>query len=426
MKRPKLLLLIALVLISLPCGLWEGGALSTGKVLCFNGTKKNTKALKKSVVIGLVLLVSMSTIMGAVSAVYTPESQIVFQITPGPFTHSSVLGAKLGTFVITSTTGEIYSPSLVHIGDASSHIPVTGLMRNWETGDYVLDSNAFQIICVSYPNGLGAEPVLRVLWNDVEPIVDNQCTIYQTTFHVELYLVNTLNTNRHAESGYRPASFFKPNSPYSLPSNFNPVFSLGVAESPNINVGWYTSGSTIDPDAGLGEYVVTNGQQGPESTPIIGPGAYTDPNNPGSPGFNYGDPPQVLNFLFSFLYNTVNFDLSDAYVGKPNLYLNTAQMDVQNGVAGTTYKQKITFTDIWGGPTFQLKPDADSDGIDFSLVFGSKPVDYGVADNWENMVPGPNNTKDLYIRGIDSSQVNQCVSGEYCDTIIVNITAADN
>ncbi|MBN2884268.1 MAG: hypothetical protein JXN10_12120, partial [Clostridia bacterium] len=153
-----------------------------------------------------------------VTATYLSESAITLDISPGPFTHPTVLGAKLGTFVITSTTGEIYSPSLVNIGEASDQIPLTGLMKDWADGPFELNTNDFYIISVAYPNGFGSEPVLQVLYDNLRPIISWQSnTVYANPFYVELYLVNTNSTNRNAQSGWRPASYFKLDSPFSLP-----------------------------------------------------------------------------------------------------------------------------------------------------------------------------------------------------------------
>ncbi len=386
MKRAKpSFLLIALILVALPCGVW-----------------------------------------GTVTAVYTPESQIVFQIAPGPFTHNTVLGAKLGTFVITSTTGVIYNPALIHIAEASDAIPVTGLMKDSisQYDPFYMTSCNFYIICVSYPNGLGAEPVLRVLYNDVIPIIDNTYTVYQTTFQVELYLVNgNTFSNRHSASGWRPATLFKLNTPYSLPANFNPIFSVSVASTSDYNVGWYTDGNTVNTD--LGEYVVTNGQQGPDSTPIIGPGAYTDPNNPGSPGFTFGDPPtQPTNPTYEVFFETsqTDFTLSDAYTGK--VRINTANIKVLDGVQGQTYARDIIFTDSGTTNSFQLKPYPSGSPINFKLYFetDTKEVNYGERIPWNGLVPFPLiNERGLWIGGISKNEVDQRLSGSYSDTIYVNI-----
>lgn len=379
----------------------------------------------------LVLVTLPIGVWGTVTAVYTPESQIVFQVAPGPFTHNTVLGAKLGTFVFTSTTGVIYNPAMVHIAEASGATPVTGLMRDSlspKDGFYNTSCD-FYIICVSYPNGLGAEPVLKVLYNDVTPIIDNTYTVYQSTFYVELYLING-NTfiNRHSSSGWRPSTLFKHGTPYSLPSNFNPIFSVAVASESRYNVGWYTSGSVVNPQ--LGSYADTTGQGGSEGTHIIGPGAYTDPNNPGSPGFNYGDPPSQPtqpDFEFWFRDENVNFDISDAYDSN-RVVLNAAKMNVVNGESGKTYIQYLTFTDSGFDNSFQLKPyGVNGDNVDFQLFFGNDPnaIPYGEPIPWSGLAPGMNE-RDLKIGQILPDQVNQRVSGAYTDTITVNITAGDN
>jgi hypothetical protein len=373
----------------------------------------------------LVLFFSPMVLFAEVTATYLRESAITLDISPGPFTHPTVLGAKLGTFVITSTNGEIYSPSLVNIGEASGQIPLTGLMKDWADGPFVLNTNDFYIISVAYPNGLGSEPVLQVLYNNVRPIISWQRnTVYANPFYVELYLVNTNSTNRNAQSGWRPASYFKLDSPYSLPVGFNPLFSVAVADSPNTNVGTYTTGSGSVKES-QGSYVTTDGSSGPDNTQILDPGSYTNPDDPDTPGFYYGEVPVTESFFIDFLIPESNFELSDAY-GSNRVTINEARIEVMNGTQGTNYTQLFTFTDQSQASSFQLFPSAGSGSpINFNLYLENDLIEKGTAYTWSGLQPGILNTRNIRIGGISETEVMNRVSGTYTDTITVTITNPD-
>ncbi|ADY13001.1 hypothetical protein [Sphaerochaeta globosa] len=374
----------------------------------------------------LILVVLLSSVVfphlfAAVVATYVPESQITLEIAPGPFTSDTVLGAKLGTFIITSTTGEIYTPSLVNIGEASDGIQVTGLMKDYQNGPFVQNTNTFYIISAAYPSGLGGEPVLQTLYNNLWPIIDwDSNTITQSVFYVEMYLVNTNKTNRNAQSLWRKAQFFKLDSPYLLPSGFNPRFSVAVAMDEDTNLGSYTNddGTVNEVE---GDYVVTDSVDGPDSTPIIGSGGYTNPDDPGSPGFYYGDVPLFPTFYFNFFEPEVSFSLESAF-GSGKVTVNQAIIQVDNGVAGDTYTKNLTFTDTSTATSFQLFPSIGSASpIDYQLYLDNDPITKGTPFLWQNINPGLN-AKDLMIGGINESDVINKVSGTYSGTITVTIS----
>lgn len=388
MKRPaQSFLLITLILVALPCGVW-----------------------------------------GAVTAVYIPEPQIAFEIAPHPFTSNTVLAAKLGRLEMTSTTGVIYSPAFVHVGSASQSVAVSGLMKEWATAkEYVPGTHYFWIISVAYPNGLGAEPVLQVLYGNVWPIIDwDTYPITTLPFFVDLFLVNINSTNRHVTVSNRPASYFKLGTPYTLPSDFNPTFSVGAATNSETNVGTYTDGGAIT-DPTLGAYIATDAPGGTgTTTPVIGPGAYTsDPNNPNSPGLIYGDPPTqptTPTYEVFFEASQADFTISDAYTGK--VRINTAKIKVLDGVQGQTYARDIIFTDSGTTNSFQLKPYPSGSPINYDLYFETenKIVNYGERISWNGLVPFPLiNERGIWIGGIKKNEVEQRLSGSYSDTIYVNI-----
>ncbi len=373
----------------------------------------------------LVLLIALPWhAFGSVSADYIPEGTITLDISPGPFSHPSVLGAKLGTFIITSTTGVIYAPSFVNIGEASGAIQLTGLMKDYNNGPFSLHTNDFYIISVAYPNGLGGTPVLQVLYNNVWPIMDWQAnTVTQNPFYIELYFVNTNSTNPSAQSGWRKAQYFKLDSPFSLPSNFNPIFSVAVADSPNTNVGTYTSGDIVNETEG--SYVVTNGNDGPNNTPIISSGGYTNPENPGSPGFYYGDVSVLPSVFFNIVDSMTNFTLESAY-GTNKVTITQAHVEVVNGVSGNEYEITLVFTDNSSEASFQLFPTHGvGSPINYQLFLGDDEVTKASPLDWTGLLPGLTNSKDIKISGINQIDVASNVSGDYEATITVNISNLD-
>ncbi|HPY12360.1 MAG TPA: hypothetical protein PLH14_07505 [Sphaerochaeta sp.] len=377
----------------------------------------------------LILVALPFGVWGTVTAVYTPEPQIAFEIAPYPFTSNTVLAAKLGRITMTSTTGVIYTPSFVQISSASGAVSVRGLMKGDAGGDFVQGSQDFYTYSVAYPNGLGAEPVLQVLYGNVWPIIQNDsCAITTLPFYVDIFLVNMNIVDRHAAVGYRPASYFKENSPYTLPSNFNPTFVVAAAARSGVSVGWYAGAGTIT-DPNLGAYVTTEAPGGTgTTTPVIGPRAYTsDPNNPNSPGLIYGDPPTqptTPTYEVFFEASQADFTISDAYTGK--VRINTAKIKVLDGVEGQTYARDIIFTDSGTTNSFQLKSSEGASTISYDLYFetANKKVNYGERISWSDLVPFPLiNERGLWIGGIKKNEVDQRLSGSYSDTIYVNIVS---
>ncbi|MGE4454288.1 MAG: hypothetical protein AB7D92_07100 [Sphaerochaeta sp.] len=376
--------------------------------------------VKFGVWVMMILLFSPLVIFADVTAYYSGESPISFDIAPGPFTHPSVLGAKLGTFTVTSSTGELYSPSLVNIGEASGKILVAGLMKEWDAGPYEMASNDFYIIAAAYPDGLGSNPILHVLYNNVIPLITwDKNTVYADPFYVELYLVNTNSTNPYSQSGWRPAEYFKEDTPYQLPAGFNPRFSVAVAENPNTNVGTYTKNDGSVKDS-LGDYVPSNTGSGPDNTPILDPRNF-NPENPSVPEFYYGDSPLLPSFFFAFETTQASFSLASA-ISSPQV-INQAKITVINGEENTEYEQVLTFTD--SSPTYPdfrlLAESGGAQAIDFQLYLDNELISKGVSTPWDGLLPGEN-TKDLKIGGISESAVALLPSGTYSTTIYVEIS----
>ncbi len=390
----------------------------------------------------VLILIGMSAYMiGAdpiVNAVYTPESHITLEVAVGPFTSSTVLGAKLGTFSLTSSTGEIYSPSLVGINEASGAISVTGLMKDYanESFDSIDETRSqdFYILSAAYPNGFPGTPVLKVLYNNVIPLIswgpDTVTASTASPFVVELYLVNHNKTSTNAIGGYRPASYFSLGTPYALPLNFNPHFSIATANNSTTNVGTYTGSGIINSQ---GSYAANGNNDGPDNTPIIGPGAYTNPEDPTAPGFFYGDdpnppPPKPLYLLQ--IINEREINLYDAY-GVNTTRVAKAKIEIINAETGTDYKIQIKFdsSSVSQG-SFQLHLDGNHNlyGIPYSLYFKQQEVIPGNLMTWKHLKSDPSsnhNTKPIKVTGVAQIIAEAAPSGTYSDTITVTIIPVD-
>lgn len=369
------------------------------------------------------MLVVSSFLFGAITAVYTPEPYIVLKVKPGPYTSNTTIGAKLGTLMVTTTgNSKIYSPAWGSIGEVSGGITLTGPMKSYPNGGFEPDATqTFYVVSVAYPTGYPGNPVIAILGENHWPINGwAQNTIQANPFRVELWLVNTNSDNPNVTVGYRPASYFELNAVYTLPSDFNPVFSFISANSSTTNVGTMMNHDGT-PNSG-GSYVVTNGSSGADSTPIINPGSFTDPENPGSPGITYGDPPLIVTYAVSFTKQATSFNLTDA-TGSKKKDVNTMRITISNGKSGTKYSQQVIFTDSSvGSNSFRLLPEQTGPTpITFDLYFDNTKVTKGTAITWNNLTNGSNNTKTIRIGGIDQTSIQTLASGTYSDTITVEI-----
>lgn len=355
-----------------------------------------------------------------VTASYTAQSPIYLEISPGVFTHPTVIGARLGRFAITSPNNKIYTPAFVNTGEVAENIQLTGLYKNWAGGAYYTKTDLnFKVISVAYPAGLGGAPILQTIYGGRWPVISwDAVTITANPFYVDLYLVNTNSLNPNSAASLNSnAQYYRLDTPYTFTTSFNPIFSLAVADDATTDVGTYApgNGETITSD---GAYVVTDGVAGPNVTPILDSGSMTAPHGD---GFYYGDGPVLPSFAFAFMHASVSFNLDAAY-GSNRVTINQAQLSVVNGVAGTTYSQMLTFSDTSTAATFQLFPtEGAGTPIDYQLFFGSDPIPKGTPFQWQNLNPGMN-TKDLKVGGIVESSVADKVSGTYSDTITVTIT----
>lgn len=378
--------------------------------------------------ITLLLLIACSCfVLLGVDASYAAESPIYLQKSPGTFTHPSIFGAKLGRLTINSST-PMYNPTILITGvDSSYNVYLIGPLRWSETGTWNYTKEIqMNVLAVSYPEGLGGTAFIRAI-KDKQPLLggwSNQ-EVTTTPFYVDIYLVNandyggTTNTGLVSNLNSNGA-FFKLDSPYTFKNLFNPHFTIGITDA-------LDQGPYVFPEAGAptqGQFIPIDGVVGQGTTPVVDPNGYTSGEG-GNDGFWYGDQdPQPVSYLFSFLENSVSFDLSAAY-GNKKKEINTARMEVVNGVVGGEYAQKVTFSTTGTTNSFQLKPViGDGFGIDFTLYFGSGQVLYGTPILWDELAPAMN-TRSLSIGNIDESQVLERVGGGYQVTICITITNND-
>jgi len=373
----------------------------------------------------LIVLVLSALPLGlgaAITATYVLESPIYFSKAPGAFTHPTTFGAKLGRMTVYHTQ-PLYNPTILTTGLNGPTVtmkgPFTWYLPNGFNDNYQFSMN---VVAVAYYDNGGVRSTTLSGRQHLLPTSKNQ-QVTVNPFIVDFYLVNTNVTDPTQPSSLDTGKngIFKEKGSYTFvsPVPFNPHFSLAVTNNLSDDIGSFPIG--VGPPYSIGSLVAIEGDDSYAVTPVYDTGGTTAENGD---GFYYGDPiPQPVNFLFSFLENTVSFTLSEAYGNNNKVTINTAQMQVQNGVSGTTYTQKLTFTDSTNAAAFQLSPTSGSGTpIDFKLYFGGVEMTKGSPHNWTGLVPGMN-TKILQVGGINATLAEQRVSGAYSDTITVNITA---
>lgn len=385
--------------------------------------KESNPRMSRRLLLFLLPLLFLSQLYAAIEARYIPESNITFEVKPGPWTHPSVIGAKLGTLTITSSTGEIHNPGIVHVNEIPGTIYIRGLARTWSGGTPVLSDIQFWIMTLTYING-GGNPIVQAMYSGRWPLISwSNHTIYASSITVEFYLVNTNNLGfgERAASNFT-ADLFELNTPYLLPAGFNPYFSVAVGLSTSHNVGWYADGNgNVNPN--LAVYVPVDGVAGADSTPLFGPGSFTNPDNPNVPGFLYGDLPDPPVFLLYFQYPSVSFTVDQA-IGSRRVTINQANLVVQNGEEGKTYSLDLKFKDNSNKEGFMLLPPFyPAYGLAYDLYFDGRRVREDVPITWEGITPSNlNNTKELQIGGINETVAMSLLEGTYSGTITVTIT----
>jgi len=377
---------------------------------------------KQFISVFLFFLLSSAFCFATVTATYTPETNVYFSLSPGPFTSPTVIGSKIGTLVITSDSGAgtIYTPGFLNITGVTN-ITMTGQYReefNEYNPFYTKTNLLFGLVVVSYPNGVGSKPVLQPLYgNTTWPIISQKVVVAVNPLVVEIYLVNTNSDNPKVKATLgTDGQHYKLDSTYAINGAFSPAFTLAVAQDANTNFGWYSGDME-----GKGEYISVNGNNAEASTSFVGTGIYSDSSNN---GMIYGDkveePTPELSFYFADTASM--FSIAQA-IGSNKAVVTQANITLTNGVSGQTYTQKMTFTDNAASTTaFQLTPDRGTGtALDFDLYLGNDQLTKGVSYYWTGITNGIN-MKDLKVGGIDATAAANGASGTYRDTITVSFT----
>lgn len=354
-------------------------------------------------------------IFGAVTAEYTPEEQVVLQVRPGPYTSDTTLGAKLGTLIVTTTEGDkIHTPTWGTVDEVWGGVPLKGAMRAIANGPFWDDAtDTFYIMSVAYPEGYPGPPTIQRLEGTYTPIIKlSSSTVSVNPFRVELWLINTALENRNATVIFRPASYFRLNTVYTLPEDFSPMFSFISAKNPSTHT-FTLMKADGTPESAFGSYVAVNGTTGSNSIDIA---SGLDPG-----GMPYIDPQQTVSFSVFLSEQSTTFDLFEA-VGTNRKDVNTMTFVVSNGESGIDYSQEVIFTDTsTGSDDFMLHDQEPGPAlIPFSLYFGSEEVTKGEPVTWNTLQNG-DNTRTIRIGGIDEIAIQGLASGTYSDRITVEI-----
>lgn len=363
---------------------------------------------------------------GTVTATYTPDSNIYFGLRPGPYTSDRIIGAKIGTLVITSSegAGTIYTPGLLNVANGSN-ITVRGLY-SWSdpstnpTYSYV--DAPFTIVAVSYINGRGSAPAISPFYRTTSvPLGGSDDwdpkTVTVNPLEIDFYLMNCNtpdpNTTRTLQTW---GNYYKKDTTFTFPNGLAPTIKVAVAHDANTGLGSMAS----NPDK-YTTYVPVNGVDGTASTNVVGSAAYSDIE---ANGMIYGDkveePTPELSFFFTDTQSS--FSIQNA-VGSNKATITQANIVLTNGISGQTYTQSMTFTDNAASDTaFQLTPESGyGTPLDFNLYLGSDQLTKGDEYYWTGIVNG-SNIKDLIVSGIDANAAANGASGTYKDTITVSFT----
>jgi hypothetical protein len=393
-------------------------------------------SIRRWIILLMILLTfTLAVLSATATATYVPESPIYLQMSPGVFSHPYSFGAKLGRMTVYHE-GPIYNPTILASGLSGYTVNLKGPFKWWQGAawdyNFIINMN---VLAVAYPNGLGGNVRVTALSGRqhlLEKSKNEQVTV--NPFIVDLYLVNTqssggIQTNPALEPTLNTTGgMFKIDSPYTFVSPFNPHFTFVGTNDLGTDIGNFTEG--LPPDPQHGYIIEINSEDTFDTTPIVDQGGFTAGEGEGD-GFWHGDePPLPLAFFFEMDSGDVSFNIANAFGENARTYVNKAKMTVENGENNTTYAKKITFTDTNGTNAFMLNPvQGSGTGLEFRLFLGSSAqnnveMNYGVAHTWTGLVDGLNE-KNLYVGGIDADTATLRYSGEYRDTIIVNITNAD-
>ncbi len=149
----------------------------------------------------------------------------------------------------------------------------------------------------------------------------------------------------------------------------------------------------------------------------------------GSPNYiniNSVDPTVYASLNIEQTPEQASISLFDA-AGSNKRQVGVARITLSGFQSTDTYGVSISFTDGNGSTTsqFRLKHADFNAYIPFSLTLDTQPIENEVPVNWNNLSYGSNNTKNLYVTGIDYATAQTSISGLYSDDIYVTIIPLD-
>lgn len=350
----------------------------------------------------IMLLISLFALQAAIVVQYEPEYYLIFRkgndvptssFSPTGFNQNRIV-AHIGTITITATENEpIIRPILEGYGTTNEFV-FRGPLSGWGGG---IHDTGFQIYGVSTtrrtPFGVWFES------GGGEFILESG-TVAANPYVVELFFRGFQNSNL-----------------YILGEDY--VMVEGSLGSFNVKL--------KPADSWDYYYVPVNGQEIPSDG--------TPPDNPqpipvgGSgtsiPSVPYGvDPPELIH-LFTIIQDDP-FAIGDAYGSTKQARVGKAQITMQNAVQGGIYGVHITFSSNQGGPEFQLHLQGEPTYpfIPYELKFLGQKVNKGQAITWSPLGI-PFTSEDIFVTNISESVAEAAPSGNYSDTILVEISAIE-
>ncbi|MDY0289429.1 MAG: hypothetical protein RBR15_11445 [Sphaerochaeta sp.] len=361
----------------------------------------------------MILIFFPLSFLGATSemyATYVQEPSLQFTQGSGPYTPDKLVGL-IGTLTLTTTNPPVSlkEPSVIVV-NTSGQYRFRG--KRWYNG-YLTNDAGFYLDSVTSMNGETTTRKNPINHQVVILSHDSETWHNVTSLQVRFYFVSD-----------NPSSTFVPGETYALVSGTIGSFYLAMA-TPSYNI------NTIQ------DYIPVNGQIIPPLPNPPKPGSLSLPSASAIPFIGAGStsslppvpyadsqPPQELQYLLSIIEEHA-VHLPNAY-GTNKTPVATAKIDLVNAVSGKNYKVDINFTSkSVKKDTFYLHLDGKLNlyGISYALYFNDSPVTPGKNIRWKKLLK--EGEKQISVTGVIQDNAESAPSGNYSDTVAVNITAVD-
>lgn len=357
-------------------------------------------SLKRSFLLGIILILLGVPLFSAVEASYFPEPSLRFYraYNYGPFfmeadpnaSNADFFVAHLGTLIFTSTDGKLFNPTMINIA-TNINFTFRGMMDNGE-------ENSIFRLASAYRKNNSEEWVRLDHGNDVNSLTNTQGNLNTSNFEVRLYLLSD-----------QPASRYVYNAIYTWVSGSFGGFNIQVKKDQNVNDYTYVPVN--------GQIVPSDGTAPSVPEPMLVGGA-TDPKP-----LPYGDLVYNTEYLFS-IQNVRSFALSSAY-GTKLAPIATANLELVQTDPNKDYGVNVKFSNQTGSDIFRLHLQ-DTQGIQYlipyTLTFGGSQVVPNVDMPWSGLDTANPNTKEIGVTGINPNIAERGPEGNYMDTIEVYIS----